>query len=1274
MERYFTNGNNFLFFTLLIFTSLFAISIEAKNITYKLPNSLTLLDNTNVLLTSDGIHFFDQAMESEDTNKNISFSSALDVSKIAMAQFPNDLGGYILILANKIFYIFDNDKNLVKSEEITDNNINNGLNYHLIPYKNDDNKLHIIFSYVNNYYSTDFNLVYFINDLNDNNSNLTFYLTKSYVIPNQYRQIAYGAPCLLMSSISSLNINNKLITCFCFIRTAPLQILSTTFNPEDNLTEIEDLRSYSNSSYLSENLYSISSSTDQNKAIVYLVYSYYNVWCTFDFTNRFSSLNVENIGNSYVFQYGCHLHNIHYFEQTKEFVVFSALGNGCNKFIMIFHSNYTISQIGGLFFTNGEPCWSTQSFTLFYNGNDYSILTDGGDNLISFFKPSNELVYMNITETLTDTPTTIDTTYIETDTPTTIPTTYIETENTEKEINENYLGDIKCKTSSVESAIYNLCVSCNIEQQYFPASFPKDEFLHGFIECYNISTKPINFYFDDDEQKYKPCFETCLTCNEGGNGDINNCINCEINFIKKPEAPDSTNCVTECLYSYYYTSFGQYKCSNSSNCPEEANLYIKELRKCTDDCSKEGKYQYQYGGQCFENCPEDTSSNENKICIDIVLNSCVKSETEIDLQEFLTSGGVDFNAKNYAKEFGYTIKHVSHYYNNIYSILLYKDKDCIEELSIDMPKIDFGDCYTKIQGSLDPPSTDKLIISLVERSNGQKKPTTSYSFYHPETGEKIDAEAKCKDEEIIVKESVLSQLNNTNIDLDSILHLTKQDINVFNLSDAFYNDICYHFDSPNGKDAPLQDRIKAYYPNITLCDSGCTSKGVNLTTLESICVCTFNDIMSNELIEENALIQNTIGEVVDILSSSNLLVLKCYEDVFKIEYIKKGTGGFIVIAIVFTQIAFSFVFILYDMSVIRKYLYNLSQYFVIYISNGNKELLKNTHLITNNQKAKQPPKKKKSHKNIIQNHISSKNNKKASKKNIINDENYSKSLNSVKSTVFMSGRKGTKFQKTNLLRSSKKLDNDKDALTKLIKAKKSCGDIDIEEYLKPDFDDMEYDDAIKLDKRTFCEYFIEKLKQKQIIMDTFFNKENLIPMAIKIILLALNIDLYFVINGFFFNEEYLSELFNSDEEETFFSFIPRSITRFFYTTAVGIIISVIIDCIFIEENKIRRIFLREKDDIMQLKYEISVVAKSIKKRYTIFIFLCLFISIISWYYISCFNNTYPYVKMEWIKSSIAIIIIMNILSIIVALLDSIFRSLSFHYKSETLYKIKKFIS
>ena len=83
--------------------------------------------------------------------------------------------------------------------------------------------------------------------------------------------------------------------------------------------------------------------------------------------------------------------------------------------------------------------------------------------------------------------------------------------------------------------------------------------------------------------------------------------------------------------------------------------------------------------------------------------------------------------------------------------------------------------------------------------------------------------------------------------------------------------------------------------------------------------------------------------------------------------------------------------------------------------------------------------------------------------------------------------------------------NDKDSMKKksleVLKVKKNCGDINMEEYLKPDLDDMEYDDAIKLDQRTFCKFLSDRLKEKQIIMDTFFNKENLRPMSIKIMLL-----------------------------------------------------------------------------------------------------------------------------------------------------------------------------
>ena len=823
-----------------------------------------------------------------------------------------------------------------------------------------------------------------------------------------------------------------------------------------------------------------------------------------------------------------------------------------------------------------------------------------------------------------------------------------------EDIIENYSNNIKCKTSTVESSIYDLCILCNIDEGYFPAEIKDQSLLHGFVECFNNNTKPNNFYFNSTISKYKLCYETCLTCDGDGDDINNNCLLCDSDHIKKPDYPDSKNCVTKCAYSYYYTPYGYYKCSNTSNCPEDSNLYIKELNKCTNDCRTEEKYKFQYGGFCLEECPENTSPNEESICKEENIEKCSKSENEIDLYEFLTSGGVDFSAKNYAKEFYYTEKHISYFYNNQYSILLYKDSNCIEELNINMPKVDFKACYKKVQGSIKP-LNDKLIIGLVEKLNLNQKSKTTYFFYHPKTGVKLDAETICKDDEVIVKESVINQLNNSNVNLDTAVFLTEQNINIFDKFDEFYTDICYHYESPNGKDIPLKERIKIYYPNITLCDAGCTSKGVNITSMESICECKFSHILNNELFEGNALIEGSLGQITDIISNSNLDVLKCYKDVFVKEYLVKNIGCFIVIAIFLMQLIFTFKFFLDDMGKIRKYLYSVSESFIKTINVDDK----NNYII----KIKEPPKRllKKSKKG----RKSSFNNKKEDKnsKSLVSGKSENQLTNSkLNHNLF----KNKKNLKTNISKNSYMLEKQE------TNSNNNC--IDMKEYLKTDCDDMEYDDAIKNDKRTFCEFLTDRLKSKQMIIDTFYNKDNIRPKSIKIILFLLNIDLYFVINGLFFSEEYIIELYHLETEDGFFSFLPRSISRFFYTTMVSVIVHIIIDCIFIEEKKIKRILLREKEDLLQLRYEIAITSNSIKKRYNIFVIICFFICIVSWYYVCCFNNVYKGVKVEWIKSSITIIIIMQILSILITLLEAILRQVSFECKSEKIYKFRQILS
>ena len=97
--------------------------------------------------------------------------------------------------------------------------------------------------------------------------------------------------------------------------------------------------------------------------------------------------------------------------------------------------------------------------------------------------------------------------------------------------------------------------------------------------------------------------------------------------------------------------------------------------------------------------------------------------------------------------------------------------------------------------------------------------------------------------------------------------------------------------------------------------------------------------------------------------------------------------------------------------------------------------------------------------------------------------------------------------------------------------------INITEYLNTNPDDMDYDDAIKKDKRKFLNYFTDKLKSNQLLLNTFYTNDPIRPKTIKILLLILNFELYFLINGLFFNEEYISNIFHSNEEESFSNFI-----------------------------------------------------------------------------------------------------------------------------------------
>ena len=927
---------------------------------------------------------------------------------------------------------------------------------------------------------------------------------------------------------------------------------------------------------------------------------------------------------------------------------------------------------------NTSGCLSEQpSGTYFYNEN-FKLLKKLD---IPTTIPSN-IPTTILTTIPTTTPTTTSTTI-----PTTIPTTISTTIHT------------TIPTNIPTTIPINKGMLCNITEDLYPVNYGYGNFTSGKqIKCLNKSKKESydRFYFDEKEKEFRTCYETCKKCKMSGNKTFHNCIICESGFRFRPEGFPKNNCVIACPY-YEFTSYEQYKCIENLPCPKNSLLYIKDKKRCIDDCKRDNTYKYQYNGNCYINCPNNLTFDKNLLCKDNNIFEFTLTTNNIDLDYNSFINSVENYVNSYSREFNYTSNHISQYINKEYSAIIYKNRDCINSLKelSNFPKIDFGNCYDKVQGKYN--ITEDLVVMVINKFDDNNNPITSYSFFDPITGDKLNTDV-CKNDTIIMVENILSLINENISNYDAMLALMKQGINIFNKNDDFYHDLCYDYYYKTDKDIALKDRLKLFFPNISLCDPNCSEISVDLEHLTANCECEFNDLsnkkISNIKKAENDIVDNLMGDVFEFIESSNINVGKCFSK--GSNFLKDSYGAYIVIFLFAINTVVTVIFYSNELNSIKIYIYQMTQNFLRVLNGPN---IINVPPLKNKSKTIRNDDMKINNNNIIKNKRLKKKLKTHEIKNLnimiaINKNNVNSKTNSkeifLRSSSFKIknlNKKNTDKRKSNIIR---KISREKTNLGKKnshiirnIDKRKTNKSLpqDIlntqnyedffNEFFSESPDDMEFDDAIIFDKRKFCQSFSDNLKEKQIISNTFCVKDVFKPRTIKIMIFLLNILLYFVINGLFINDDYISEVYYSEKHEIFNS---RAIVRFFYTTFVGIIVEFIVDFFFVNENKLKRIFLRDKDDKFALQEEIVLLVNSIKNRFISFTIFLIAIYGICFYYIICFNSIYPKIQIEWIISSIFIFIIRQVLSIHQCLAETIFRFLSFECESERIFKVSKLIN
>ena len=1276
----------------------------ARNMTSISHPNMNALDNDRkILIASNGISVYSENMTiiyfHYDLPSNITIKENNDIGKSNIAQFSEDNGRkYIICLIENYFLILDENGELYFKTFL---NMSPKNAISLIPYKYDNSKYYFIIAYT----EEGINIFYYNFEIISKNNvifssiNETIYKP---IIDNMKRNIeSKGLSCEILISEDS----KKLLTCFVMIASGINLLTSNTFNPDENFTLILNP---ANVSIEGKEAKYFSSASDKNKENILICYSssFGFIECFIYNINDNIFINKDYKMEKCAANIGCI--RAYFFPKNNQFVA-ACISDYRDYNLLIINGDFSNST----FIKNnlGDKCYSVSSFSVIPSTSDgeYSVLLqsdcESGKFVRQYTITENEENCIKYKEDPIDlsastpiSPSEIKSTTIIIPFTTTIkestPITTIIKETTQAsilEVSTPETSDIKCNLTECsecnnESKNQKKCISCN--NNYYPIKteyFSQKNGDSKYIECFNNKTKPNNYFFN--KSYYVACFESCYNCTELGDNFDNKCLSCAFNFVRNQDEPDKYNCAYKCDYYYYYDIFNQYKCTEKNYCPEDNYLLIKEKGKCINDCRNDNKYNWQYNGECILKCPNNTFENTTTYICENEKNKCSLSSKEIkfynnsDIEAY-----IEQMAKAYSQEFFYTNDHITNYKSKNIDMIFYKNVECINELQLSIPQIDFSSCIQKLKDS--NVTIENLIIAVIDILSGDN-PQTTYGLFDSITGKKINTTI-CKDIVIEIKENVLKYLS----DNITAIFLAKQNINVFNLSDTFFTDICLQWISPNGKDATLQDRILEYHPNITLCDEGCISKGVNLTTFLALCECKYKDLFDKiewDFLKDNIIINEFIENLKEIAEAINIEVLTCYKTIFDIKYFKKCIGGFIFFGLIFFQILFTLIYFFSGINEPIVFINHLSNDYIAYyesIADNNKS--KNNKI---NEKSSKINIKQKNNFSLIKKNGPPKKTslKKFKLKSTLRDssatpDSFNKKNNSIYllksgSKDFMTKKSSTKLNKYKLNNGKKKknikrktvVPNSK-ILQSLKKQQTKFTNINIEEYLEKPFEEMEFEDVLILDKRTFCEFLGERILDTQMIINYFFINDNILPKSLKAILFIVRLSLCFTINGLFFNEKYISSVFNSTEEEKFFSFVERSINRFIYTYLSGGIISFFIECFFIEEKKIKKILIRLKNTPFKVKHELFIIIQKIKVRNRNFVILSYFVTILSWFYVSCFNNVYNYTQREWIKSSIFFFILIQFSYFIYSFIETVIRFLSFKCKSENIYELSTIFS
>ena len=247
---------------------------------------------------------------------------------------------------------------------------------------------------------------------------------------------------------------------------------------------------------------------------------------------------------------------------------------------------------------------------------------------------------------------------------------------------------------------------------------------------------------------------------------------------------------------------------------------------------------------------------------------------------------------------------------NDYSIIIKPINEIIKESSC---KIDFTECekilkkeyplrrFRILQINIENPN-DKCITDQVE-----------YKIFD-ELGQEINLSI-CKDIQIQIEYDIK---DTSSLDIEKISDFKDKGIDILNIEDKFFNDICYPYaDEESNSDMILSDRVSDIYQNYSICGDECEYNSFNLDKMSAYCKCKVKQEVNSEITKGN--FKNYLKESFE---KSNFGIVKCFNQFFSIESKEKNSGFWIFVIMIVFHIPLYVLLFVKRMTTIKNFIFN----------------------------------------------------------------------------------------------------------------------------------------------------------------------------------------------------------------------------------------------------------------------------------------------------------------------------------------------------------------